>query len=188
MLALISVLVRTRERFLYICGGKREETGFGKIFPLGKRGDYKEISLSSTIDDDGCAVASRHVTTRTTPRAAFFLLPLFSLSLPLFFVFSIRLFIFVSRRSDVSIAQIGVERYAFVCYLKSSRRRCCCCCCLKQPQELLLPFLRVLLLLPFLLLLHLRLELVVIAGVDLAIRREHLKDASVFRCLLLGRR
>ena len=129
MLALISVLVRTRERFLYICGGKREETGFGKIFPLGKRGDYKEISLSSTIDDDGCAVASRHVTTRTTPRAAFFLLPLFSLSLSLCFLFFPFAFIFVPRRSDVSIAHIGVERYAFVCYLKSSRR--CCCCCFK---------------------------------------------------------
>ena len=105
-----------------------------RYFPWGKEGDYKEISLSlssTLIDDDGCAVASRHVTTRTIPRAAFFLLPLFSLSLPLFFVFSIRLFIFVSRRSDVSsIAHIGfVERYAFVCYLKSSRRCCCCCCC-----------------------------------------------------------
>ena len=116
-----------------ICGGKRDEEGFGKIFPLGKRrGLQRSLSLSlSSLDDDGCAVASRHVTTRTTPRAAFFLLPLFSLSLPLFFVFSIRLFIFVSRRSDVSsIAHIGfVERYAFVCYLKSSRRCCCCCCC-----------------------------------------------------------
>ncbi len=131
VLALISVLVRTRERFLYICGGKREETGFGKIFPLGKRGDYKDLSLSlsSTIDDDGCAVASRHVTTRTTPRAAFFLLPLFSLSLSLCFLFFPFAFIFVPRRSDVSIAHIGVERYAFVCYLKSSRR--CCCCCFK---------------------------------------------------------
>ena len=46
------------------------------------------LSLSSTlIDDDGCAVASRHVTTRTIPRAAFFLLPLFSLSLSLCFLF-----------------------------------------------------------------------------------------------------
>ena len=122
-----------------ICGGKRDEEGFGKIFPLGKRrGLQRSLSLSlslSSLDDDGCAVASRHVTTRTTPRAAFFLLPLFSLSLSLslFFVFSIRLFIFVSRRSDVSsIAHIGfVERYAFVCYLKSSRRCCCCCCCFK---------------------------------------------------------
>jgi hypothetical protein len=61
-----------------------------RYFPWGKEGDYKEISLSlssTLIDDDGCAVASRHVTTRTTPRAAFFLLPLFSLSLSLCFLF-----------------------------------------------------------------------------------------------------
>ena len=86
---LIRVLVRTKERkvFVYLPGGKREETGFGKIFPLGKRRGLQRslsLSLSSTLDDDGCAVASRHVTTRTTPRAAFFLLPLFSLSLSLF--------------------------------------------------------------------------------------------------------
>ncbi len=61
-----------------------------RYFPWGKEGDYKDLSLSlslSSLDDDGCAVASRHVTTRTTPRAAFFLLPLFSLSLSLCFLF-----------------------------------------------------------------------------------------------------
>ena len=80
VLALISVLVRTRERFLYICEAKEKRQDLERYFPWGKEGITKR-SLSSTIDDDGCAVASRHVTTRTAPRAAFFLLPLFSLSL-----------------------------------------------------------------------------------------------------------
>ena len=46
---LIRVLVRTKERkvFVYLPGGKREEEGFGKIFPpLGKRrGLQRDLSL-----------------------------------------------------------------------------------------------------------------------------------------------
>ena len=102
-----------RKVFIFVEAKERQD---GKIFPLGKRGDYKEISLSSTIDDDGCAVASRHVTTRTTPRAAFFLLPLFSLSLFVFCFFHSPSFLYLVVRT--SQTRIGVERYAFVCYLK----------------------------------------------------------------------
>ena len=103
VLALMSVvLVRTRERFVYICGGKRE-TGFERYFPWGKEGDYKEIS--STLDDDGRAGASRHVTTRTPPpRAAFFLYSLYSLS---FLFFSIRLHFCISSFGRVSITSVS---------------------------------------------------------------------------------
>ena len=52
---LIRVLVRTKERkvFVYLPGGKREEIqDLERYFlPWGKEGDYKEISLSSTIDE-----------------------------------------------------------------------------------------------------------------------------------------
>ena len=47
---IIRVLVRTKERkvFVYLSGGKRDEEGFGKIFPpLGKRrGLQRDLSLS----------------------------------------------------------------------------------------------------------------------------------------------
>ena len=165
-----------------------------RYFPWGKEGDYKDLSLSlSSLDDDGCAVASRHVTTRTTPRAAFFLLPLFSLSLSLFvfcFFHSPLHFCISSFGRLINRAHRFCREIRFCVLLKiiASLLLLLLLLLFKTTPELLLPFLRVLLLLPFLLLLHLRLELVVIAGVDLAIRREHLKNASVFRCLLLGRR
>ena len=78
--------------FCIFVEAKEKRFRIWKDISLGeKRGLQRDLSLSlssTIIDDDGCAVASRHVTTRTTPRAAFFLLPLFSLSLSLsLFVF-----------------------------------------------------------------------------------------------------
>ena len=35
-----------RKVFVYLWRQKRRDSGFGKIFPLGKRGDYKDLSLS----------------------------------------------------------------------------------------------------------------------------------------------
>ena len=74
-----------RKVFVYLWRQKRRDRIWKDISLGEKRGLQRDLSLSlSSLDDDGCAVASRHVTTRTTPRAAFFLLPLFSLSLSLF--------------------------------------------------------------------------------------------------------
>ena len=50
---LIRVLVRTKERkvFVYLSGGKREEIqDLERYFPWGKEGDYKEISLSLSLE------------------------------------------------------------------------------------------------------------------------------------------
>ena len=115
---IISVLVRTREG-LYRWGkaDKRTRKDLERYFPLGKEGDYKiSLSLSlSSLNDDGCAVASRHVTTRTAHAQHSFFTP-FILSLSLFvFFFSIRLFIFVSRHSDVINRASVLSRDTFVC-------------------------------------------------------------------------
>ena len=50
---IIRVLVRTKERkvFVYLSGGKREEIqDLERYFPWGKEGDYKDLSLSLSLE------------------------------------------------------------------------------------------------------------------------------------------